>query len=243
MDLKNKKEFLHKNGYCDFEIKNFKEEFYYILEKIKFKKDDIKYLEGFKRLRFDYHSTKERIQTSDEYESHEECNDKKFEFIKKYDETGIAQIWQMKDVTFPDEKYTKEIHNIFYEILNYFYGKTVNDVNMGIQWTLYSEGCFLKDHNDGQGEEYQNTCAILIYLNDEWKEEWGGNLILRNTKNVYDEDKKTIYKVIPEFGKVAIIDLEVFDTAHAVEKIIGQHNRCTILAFATSKERKEKYII
>jgi hypothetical protein len=48
------------------------------------------------------------------------------------------------------------------------------------------------------------------------------------------------HKVVPTFAKVAIIDLKTFDTSHAVEDIIGDHNRCTILSFATSKTPRIK---
>ena len=65
-------------------------------------------------------------------------------------------------------------------------------------------------------------------------------MVLRNTSDKNDKNIKTTHKVIPEFGKVAIIDLEIFDTSHAVEDIIGDHNRCTLLAFATSKTPKIK---
>jgi Rps23 Pro-64 3,4-dihydroxylase Tpa1-like proline 4-hydroxylase len=125
--------------------------------------------------------------------------------------------------------------------LEYFYKETLPDTKIGQQWTCYSEGCFLKDHNDGQGVEYQNTCAILIYLNEEWDESWGGNLILRNKKNHKEDNGDYIpYKVIPTFGKVAIIDLKIFDISHAVECVNGNHNRCTLLAFATSTIPKPK---
>jgi hypothetical protein len=243
MDLVNKKEFLQKNGYCEFSLSEFNESFVSILEKIKYKLGDTDYIKDFKRLRFDYHNPSKRIQISDGFETYELCNDKKIECIQKYDEEGIAQIWLLRDAFFGNENYRKELENVFYEILKYFYGKSTQDVNMAIQWTLYNEGCFLKDHNDGQGDEYQNTCAILIYLNEEWDENWGGNLVLRNTKDSNDKNKKTIYKVIPKFGTVAIIDLEEFDTAHAVEKVIGEHNRFTILAFATSKEKRKRQIL
>lgn len=240
MDLVNKKEFLHKNGYCEFSLSEFNESFVSILEKIKYKLGDTDYIKDFKTLRFDYHNISNHIRISDEFETYELSNDKKIEYIQKYDEENIAQIWLSKNAFFDNQNYRKELENIFYQILKYFYGKSEQDVNMGIQWTLYNNGCFLKDHNDGQGDEYQNTCAILIYLNEEWNESWGGNLLLRNTKYSNDKNKKTIYKVIPQFGTVVIIDLEVFDTAHSVEKIIGEHNRFTILAFATSKEKRKR---
>jgi Rps23 Pro-64 3,4-dihydroxylase Tpa1-like proline 4-hydroxylase len=240
MDLKDKKEFLHKNGYCEFKIEEYNPEFSSILDEIKYKTDDVDYLKSFKSLRFDYIGNIEKPQIHYEYENHNECNKKKWELLEKYPEKGIAQIWLKADafISF-DKNYIDSLHNIFYEIVNYFYGKTIDDVNIGLQWTLYNESCFLKDHNDGGGQEYQNTCAVLIYLNEEWEQEWGGNLILRNTKNPLGIGRKTIHKVVPKFGTVAIIDLAVFDTAHAVEKIVGEHNRVAILGFATSKHKKD----
>lgn len=240
MKLIEAKDKLHKIGYCEFNLSELNSQFLSTLEKIKYKSNDDKYPKQFKRLRFDYHGD-EVVQSSEEYETHDLCNQKKFDLLKKYNESGIDQIWLQRDANFPDDNFAKDMSKIFYNILEYFYGKTEKDVIMGMQWTLYNEGCFLKDHNDGQGDEYQNTCAILIYLNEDWQEEWGGNLILRNTKKTTDTE--VAHRVIPKFGKVAIIDLEVFDTSHAVEKVIGEHNRFTILSFATSKTKRQKPLI
>lgn len=231
IEAKNK---LHEIGYCDFDLSEYNNEYYLILEKIKYVTNNKEYLEGYTNLRFDYHSDNddEHVQSSEHYETFDLCNEKKVEFLKKYSESGISQIWMSRYID-PEIN----VRKIFYNILEYFYGKTEKDVNAGIQWTLYNEGCFLKDHNDGQGIEYQNTCAILIYLNEDWEQAWGGNLILRNTKNT--NDKEVAHRVIPKFGKVVIIDLQTFDTSHAVEKVIGEHNRFTVLAFITSKTKRE----
>ncbi len=230
---------LKTNGYCDFDLKEFSQDYYNLFEKIKYKKDNLEYLENFKIVRFDYHNDKENnhINYREFFETFVEANIKKEEILKKYDYEHTAQLWLISN-THPGNFIDKKFEKVYYDILEYFYGENENHVNMGLQWTCYSENCFLKDHNDGQGEEYQNTCAILIYLNEEWEEEWGGNLILRNTK--YTNDGTIAYKVVPKFGKVAIIDLKTFDTSHAVENIIGDHNRCTLLAFATSKTKREK---
>lgn len=244
MTLIEAKEKLHNIGYCEFELKDFNEEYYKLFEKIKYKKEDLKYLENFKALRFDYHredsETNEHINFREHFSSFKDANLKKEEILKKYDYEGLAQCWLISE-TSPDNFLDKRFRYVYYDILEYFYNKNITHVNMGLQWTCYSENCFLKDHNDGQGDEYQNTCAILIYLNEEWNESWGGNLILRNTK--YTKSNGIAHKVIPTFGKVAIIDLETFDTSHAVEDIIGDHNRCTLLAFATSKTKREKPVI
>jgi Rps23 Pro-64 3,4-dihydroxylase Tpa1-like proline 4-hydroxylase len=242
MNLIEAKESLRTNGYCDFDLKDFSEESYNAFLKLKYKVSDDTYLENFNMVRFDANDENHNSHNVNKsFETFKNAIIEKNNLIKTYDENHIAQIWlQSQRTSFPDNPI---IRQTYYQILKHFYNQTEDDVNCALQWTCYSEGCYLKDHNDGQGEEYQNTCAILIYLNEEWEEEWGGNLILRNTKIAHSINKETKHKVTPKFGKVAIIDLEEFDTAHAVEKIIGDHNRCTLLAFATQrKKRKEKLL-
>lgn len=227
---------LKNDGFCEFQLKDFDEKIYdKILEK-KYSIKDKEYLNNFKLVRFDYHSDKPDIhlQSSDIYESHLVAKQKIEEILNEYDKNHIAQLWLQSPVADEDGQF----ENIFYKILGHFYPKTEEDVNIGMQWTCYSENCFLKNHNDGQGEEYQNTCAILIYLNEEWNEEWGGNLILRNDSSAWSTEIG--YKVVPKLGTVAIIDLETFDKAHAVEDVIGNHNRCALIGFATSKTPRIK---
>jgi Rps23 Pro-64 3,4-dihydroxylase Tpa1-like proline 4-hydroxylase len=239
MTLEESKISLKTNGYCDFDLKEFSPEYYNLLEKIKYKTEDTKYLENFKVIRFDYHNEEDNIHINHReiFENFDTANLKKEELLKEYDYEHTAQMWLISEST-PMHTIDEKFENLFYDILEYFYNETEDDVRMGQQWTCYSEKCFLKDHNDGQGDEYQNTCAILIYLNEEWDESWGGNLILRNTRHT--NDGVVAHKVVPTFAKVAIIDLKTFDTSHAVEDIIGDHNRCTILSFATSKTPRIK---
>ena len=243
MNLIEANESLHTNGYCDFDLKDFSEESYNAFLELKYKASDTKYLEKFNRIRFDFYDEKNdiRIHSEDVLENFESANIQKNNLINEYNEEFAAQLWlQSEMIPCQDNPL---IGQTYYQIVKYFYNQTEDDVNCALQWTCYSEGCYLKDHNDGQGDVYQNTCAILIYLNEEWEDEWGGNLILRNTKVAHAANKETKYTVSPKFGKVAIIDLEKFDTAHAVEKIIGDHNRCTLLAFAIQrKPRKEKLL-
>ena len=240
MTIEQSKEKLHKDGYCSFDLKDFNPIYYNLFEKIKYKTSNDKYLENFTAMKFDYHNDENNTHYGDRivFKTFEEATTNKEDLLKNYDYKNINQIWHIAEDLPPRPSDEIRFDMIFYDILEYFYKETKLDTNVGLQWTCYSEGCFLKDHNDGQGKEYQNTCAILIYLNEEWDESWGGNLILRNTKN--QKDDVVAYKVIPTFGEVAIIDLKTFDTSHAVERINGNHNRCTLLAFATSKTPKIK---
>jgi Rps23 Pro-64 3,4-dihydroxylase Tpa1-like proline 4-hydroxylase len=218
MNLIEANESLHTNGYCDFDLKDFSEESYNAFLELKYKVSDDNYLEKFTIVRFDAHDENHNSYRINEgFETFKNAIIEKNNLIKKYDENKIAQIWlQSEMIPFSDNSIIKQT---YYQIIKHFYNQTEDDVNCALQWTCYSEGCYLKDHNDGQGNEYQNTCAVLIYLNEEWEEDWGGSLILRNTKNTHSIDKETKYKIAPKFGKVAIIDLQTFDTSHAVEKI------------------------
>lgn len=234
MTIEESKEKLKRDGYCSFDLKDFNPIYYNLFEKIKYKTSDDKYLENFNAMKFDYHNVDENIHDSGQYifKTFEEANIKKEELLKKYEYENIEQIWLISTKT-PNELINGITFDmVFYDILEYFYKETKKDVSINKQWTCYSENCFLKDHNDGQGDKYQNTCAILIYLNDEWEEEWGGNLILKGKEGIE-------YKVIPKFGKVAIIDLKTFDISHSVNRVIGNHNRCTLLTFATSRTPKQ----
>ena len=94
-------------------------------------------------------------------------------------------------------------------------------------FTYYTTGCFLQNHSDGTGTG--RICAILIYLNETYDEKDGGLLILDN--------KETIN---PEFGKIAIIDLNSFDIPHMVTKVTGGIGRYAILSFVKRKEDEFK---
>ena len=238
--IEQSKEKLHKDGYCSFDLKDFNPIYYNLFEKIKYKTSDDKYLENFNAMKVAYYDIESNTHHSSQYKfkTFEEATIKKEEILKNYDYEYINQIWLISEFT-PTQKIDEiNFDTVFYDILEYFYKETKPGTKIQKQWTCYSEGCFLKDHNDGQGVEYQNTCAILIYLNEEWDENWGGNLVLRKTKN--QKDDVVAYKVIPTFAKVAIIDLKTFDTSHEVECVNGNHNRCTLLAFATSTTPKIK---
>ena len=122
---------------------------------------------------------------------------------------------------------------LYTELTKYFYDIDNNvDLNLDISISLYNKGCFLNDHIDGKSP-VKNYASMLVYLNKDWKEEDGGNLILRGDDNID-------YKVVPEFGTVAIIDLQNFDIYHQVEEIVNDVERYTIICFPFDKKNLAK---
>jgi Rps23 Pro-64 3,4-dihydroxylase Tpa1-like proline 4-hydroxylase len=138
----------------------------------------------------------------------------------------MFQIWLFHNVS--DINLTK----IYNKITKYFFDLDESEqLNVEISSTLYNDRCFLHDHIDGKSP-VKNYASILIYLNENWNGEDGGNLILKGDDGIE-------YKVVPEFGRVAMIDLQNFDIYHAVEKVINNKERYCLISFPFNKKNKQ----
>lgn len=126
---------------------------------------------------------------------------------------NLAQIWfSAHDTSTETNLLLKSILYKFYEYTN------VNFLNI---LTLYNDGCFIIPHEDGK--DPARILGILIYLNKNYDEANGGNLILKN---------KT--KIVPEYGKVVVIDYTQNSVNHEVTKVIDGE-RYAICAFIHTK--------
>ena len=76
--------------------------------------------------------------------------------------------------------------------------------------TLYIKGNGIVPHSDGVDEN--RVCAILIYLNDDYIDGVGGELIIDNE-----------VKVKPIIGQIAILDFTKSNPIHSVEKVISDN--------------------
>lgn len=218
------KEHLHKKGYCSFNIGDLSEELLNIIDVYKSdgvssQRDNMTFL----RADFSTSSGEDGINTN--FKTFEEANKIKNEKLSILSKDDIVQIWLYGH---PDGG-TNSLRKLYIELTKYFYDiDDTIDLNLDISISLYNEGCFLNDHIDGKSP-VKNYASMLVYLNKDWKEEDGGNLILRGDDNID-------YKVVPEFGTVAIIDLQNFDIYHQVEQVINDVERYTIICFPFDKK-------
>jgi Rps23 Pro-64 3,4-dihydroxylase Tpa1-like proline 4-hydroxylase len=90
---------------------------------------------------------------------------------------------------------------------------------------MYSNKCFLQNHQDGKVNG--RLCVVLIYLNEEYDESNGGVLILNGNE-----------KVLPKIGNIAILDLGKYDIEHQVTEVIGNQNRYCVLSFISLKNEE-----
>jgi hypothetical protein len=248
MNIQEAKEKLKKDGYTSFEIKDFDEEFYNFLLPLKCneEKNLKKYYThlradgGFHFKDYREDVSKPKIKVQNDLKSFENALKKKNELVEmsKMDSCTMSQLWyfcNLNSIIPPDRpedgseyatnepmsKFEKYVYNITKHFFDF--EDTQEYCLFAAMSTYYDDGCMLANHGDGTGTG--RICAMLIYLNEEYDEKDGGILILDNEE-----------KVIPTFGKVAIIDLQSFDIQHQVTKVTGGLGRFALLAFVKKKE-------
>lgn len=134
----------------------------------------------------------------------------KNKILKNYNiETGygLEQIWFYFDTS------KQKIMNFRHKLYSLFYD--VDTGNCGTKFTLYNDGCYLNNHQDGIfGNRH---CAMLIYLSTDWDENKGGELVI---------DNNTILP--PIYGNVAILDFTKHNPYHKVNKVNGFNRYCLL---------------
>jgi hypothetical protein len=89
--------------------------------------------------------------------------------------------------------------------------------------TLYTKNCLLTPHKDGKPDNYENlpnykAANVLLYLNKDYKKEYGGNFIV-------DGDE-----IVPEFANILFLNFSGdSDPEHSVSVITEDINRFALL--------------
>lgn len=230
MSIDEAKKHLKETGYCSFDLKDFDESLFKYIEKYK-SSTELSRKENYTSLRADFtgdYWTKIYGNINTDMGSFEAANNKKEKILAEIKNTNkdMFQIWLFHNVS------DNNLKKVYDKITKHFFDlDDSEELSIELSSTLYNDRCFLHDHIDGKSP-VKNYASILIYLNENWNQEDGGNLILRG-------DDKIDYKVVPEFGRVAMIDLQNFDIYHAVEKVINNKERYCLIAFPFNKKNKQ----
>lgn len=123
----------------------------------------------------------------------------------------------------------EKVRNLFRKFTCEGYNLKREDLDPRVDFrvNVHVSGFHIRNHRDGQNyEKGQNPriCAILIYMNKDWKKEHGGNLIIHNGEET----------ITPSFGRVVMIDLTKHDIEHSVDRIITDKPRLSLIVFMTS---------
>ena len=133
------------------------------------------------------------------------------------------------EYTINNENITKFFDKISVAIGNSLYPKyniTLNDLDSRGRYMLYENGDFIKAHEDGF--DARRLCVVLLYLNDDWKEGDGGELVIKNN------GKETI--VLPKLGNYAVLDFTKNNVTHAALKVNNDFKRFSYIHFLNFKD-------
>ncbi len=247
MTIEQSKEKLKKEGYTWLELSEFDSEFYNLL--LPFKCNEINNLKNeMTQLRVSALENLNELQINEkklrgeelaninfhedfgEYDIASQKKNEVFDLIEKNKNIVCSQIWYYADSAklLKDDTTINLFEKHIYKLIRYYFDfeETQKFCLFAPCFTYYDKGCKLKTHSDGTGTG--RVCALLIYLNEEYDENDGGILVLNKTE-----------KVIPTFGKVAMIDLQSFDIKHAVTEVTGGIGRYAFLSFIKTIEMQD----
>ena len=131
-----------------------------------------------------------------------------------------------------DKKYGKLnsfFDNLSVKIAKKLYSEyefNIDDLNSRGTYTLYENGDFIQDHEDGFDKN--RLCVILLYLSDDWKEGDGGELVIKNNENEII--------VTPKLGNYAVLDFCKNNVSHEVNKVCNEFKRYTYIHFINFKQ-------
>lgn len=163
---------------------------------------------------------------------HKYLTENNLHFSQKWSFVNDVELFKAanKDVRYAIQM-GQQFHNISIQILNDAYPELEikeTDVRSRGGLTYYEDGDFIEMHADGVNET--RLCVILLYLNENWNDTFGGELVLEN------ENEKQIASVPPKFGDYVILDFTQNNVRHAVNKIKNGFKRFTYAHFVEMKE-------
>lgn len=135
------------------------------------------------------------------------------------------------------EKYPGIYKFIFDKIINLYGGDIFDKKNIKISeglLTMYKKNGVLSKHRDGTSYEltksgFTKPSNILLYLNKDYKKEWGGCFIVDGVE------------VIPEFGKLVFLNFRNGnDPEHEVSVLKEDINRIALLFNITYQNKDNK---
>jgi hypothetical protein len=144
---------------------------------------------------------------------------KRDEFIKE-NQRDITQKWFEFSGFDMDCRYFMEISK---KILDKFYPNINIDYTNSPQFTLYEDGHFIAEHNDG--ENIGRVCGLIIYLSyEEDYNDGGGELIVTTNSG-------KLYNIKPTFGTFSLLDFTKNNIKHSVSEVKNGFKRYAFISF------------
>lgn len=129
----------------------------------------------------------------------------------------ISQSWYFNQ-QIHDNQIDYILREIYKKTINKLYSDDIaNNIKFddillpsGTDLTLFIKNNFIESHNDGIVDG--RLCVILIYLNDDYINGYGGELVI-NEQNIIE----------PRFGNIAILDFTKNNVIHSVNPVLDDN--------------------
>jgi hypothetical protein len=132
----------------------------------------------------------------------------------------VLQKWFEFDGFNDDCKFFMKISE---RIIKYFYPNEEIEYYQIPHFTLYEDGHFIADHNDG--ENVGRVCGLIIYLSyEEDYNDGGGELVIKTNSN-------NQYAIRPIFGTFSLLDFTQNDIRHSVNIVKNGFKRYSFIYF------------
>jgi Rps23 Pro-64 3,4-dihydroxylase Tpa1-like proline 4-hydroxylase len=151
---------------------------------------------------------------------------KKLEELKK--EYAPQKKWQFWYAEQDLNKYLSSIEieylkdEIFRDLIKQCYPTELFNIqHCHLSYTMYNKQCYINPHQDGINT--YKLCNILLYLNDDYEDGYGGELVINDS-----------VVIKPEFGTLAVLDFTTVNPKHEVtEVLVDNFKRLAILTSFT----------
>ena len=136
------------------------------------------------------------------------------ELKKEYAPLKKWQFWYEdnnlnKYLSVPEIEYLKD--EIFRDLLKQCYPSELYNLDScHLIYTMYNKQCYIHKHQDGLSP--YKICNILLYLNEDYKDGYGGELVING--NVV---------IKPEFGTLAVLDFTTANPMHEVREVLDDN--------------------
>ena len=136
------------------------------------------------------------------------------ELKKEYAPLKKWQFWYAeqnlnKHLSVTEIEYLKD--EIFRDLIKQCYPSDLYNIDScHLSYTMYNKQCYINKHQDGLSPH--KICNILLYLNEDYKDGYGGELVING--NVV---------IKPEFGTLAVLDFTTANPMHEVREVLDDN--------------------
>jgi Rps23 Pro-64 3,4-dihydroxylase Tpa1-like proline 4-hydroxylase len=136
------------------------------------------------------------------------------ELKKEYAPLKKWQFWYAeqnlyKYISASEIEYLKD--EVFRDLVKQCYPSELYDIeSCNLSYTMYNKQCYINKHQDGLSP--YKICNILLYLNEDYKDGYGGELVINGD-----------VVIKPEFGTLAVLDFTTANPQHEVTEVLDDN--------------------